>query len=80
MPKEFDDCVKNGGKVRTKNLKGNKYIRICYDKNGKSHAGEVMQRKKKSKAKKHYKKKNDPKALEASLRKLKAYYDEHYHS
>ena len=43
MPKDFDKCVKDGGKVRTKKLKGGKYIHICYDKNGKSHAGEVKE-------------------------------------
>jgi len=46
MPKDFMDCVKNGGKVRTKKLKNNKYIHICYDKNGNSYSGEVMTKKK----------------------------------
>jgi len=41
MPEGFDKCVKAGGKVRTKTLKDGKYMHICYDKNGKSHAGEV---------------------------------------
>lgn len=40
MPKAFDDCVKNGGKVRTKKLGGMKYMHICFI-NGKSYAGEV---------------------------------------
>ena len=79
MPKDFEDCVKNGGKVRTKNLKGNKYIRICYDKNGNSHAGEIMTRKDKSKAEQTQDKVNDSKVLAESLLKLKAYYNEHYH-
>lgn len=45
-PSGFDKCVKNGGRVRTKKLRGNKYVRICFLK-GKSYAGEVKERKKK---------------------------------
>ena len=45
MPKAFTDCVKNGGKVITKKLPKKKYMHICYDKNGKSHPGEVMTKK-----------------------------------
>ncbi|KKU88269.1 MAG: hypothetical protein UY18_C0017G0003 [Microgenomates group bacterium GW2011_GWF2_47_9] len=41
MPADFDKCVADGGKVRTKPLSGGKYMHICYDKEGKSHAGEV---------------------------------------
>ena len=44
MPQAFNECVKNGGKVRTKKLKGGKYIRICYL-GGKSYAGEVKKKK-----------------------------------
>lgn len=47
MPKEFDRCVKAGGKVITKELKGDKYMHICYDKDGTSHPGEVKTKKKK---------------------------------
>ena len=50
MPEDFDKCVKEGGKVRTKTLSKGRYIHICYDKNGKSHAGEVKTKKKKSKS------------------------------
>lgn len=46
MPAKFDRCVKNGGKVRTKKLKGGKYMPICYL-NGKSYAGEVHKKKEK---------------------------------
>lgn len=42
MPKAFTDCVKNGGRVRTKKLDNEKYIHICYL-NGKSYAGETKQ-------------------------------------
>ena len=44
MPKPFEDCVKNGGRVRTKKLSGGRYIKICYI-NGKSYAGEVHKKK-----------------------------------
>jgi putative hemolysin len=46
MPADFLACVKNGGKVRTKELSGGKYIHICKDKNGKWHKGEVKTKKK----------------------------------
>jgi len=80
MPEEFDNCVRNGGKVRTKNLKNNKYIRICYDKGGNSYAGEVMDRRKNPKAKKFHKKKDNPKVLKESILRLKDYYNECYHN
>ncbi len=44
MPKAFTECVKNGGRVRTKKLSGGRYIRICFL-NGKSYAGEVKTKK-----------------------------------
>lgn len=78
MPKEFDDCVKNGGKVRRKYLKGNKYITICYDKGGKSHAGEVKMKKKKSKAERQRKQIADSKRLAASLQRLQKHFNENY--
>lgn len=40
MPQAFDNCVKLGGRVRTKKLKGGKYMHICF-KGGKSYAGYV---------------------------------------
>lgn len=48
MPAGFDRCVKNGGRVRTKKLSGGRYMHICWL-NGKSYAGEVHTKKKKSK-------------------------------
>jgi len=45
MPAAFESCVKRGGRVRTKTLSGNRYMRICYI-GGKSFAGEVKTRKK----------------------------------
>ena len=47
MSKDFEMCVKKGGRVRTKKLKGGKYIHICFL-NGKSYAGEVRTAKKKT--------------------------------
>jgi len=41
MPADFDKCVKEGGRVRTMPVKGGRFMRICFDKAGKSHAGEV---------------------------------------
>jgi hypothetical protein len=40
MPKEFDACRKGGGKVRTVQLSGGKYVHVCYL-NGKQYRGEV---------------------------------------
>ncbi len=45
MPRGFMKCVREGGRVRTKKLKGGRYQRFCY-KNGKSYAGEVKKKKK----------------------------------
>lgn len=48
MPKEFDEAVKNGARVRTKKLSGGRYMHIAFLK-GKSYAGEVKKAKKESK-------------------------------
>ncbi|MHA1303083.1 MAG: hypothetical protein ACTSPI_05205 [Candidatus Heimdallarchaeaceae archaeon] len=45
MPEAFEICRRNGGKIRTKKLKGNKYMHICILK-GKTYAGEVKKKKK----------------------------------
>ena len=45
MPKAFEECVKSGGRVRTMNLKGGRYMYVCF-KDGKSYAGEVHTKKK----------------------------------
>lgn len=47
VPEAFDKCVREGGRIRTKQLKDGKYIRICYL-NGKSYPGEVKEKKSKS--------------------------------
>lgn len=46
MPADFDKCVSEGGKVITKRVNKGEYMHICFDKAGKSHAGEVKQYKK----------------------------------
>ena len=47
MPKDFVKCVKSGGRVRTIKPNAKTHMPICYDKAGKSHAGEVKKTKKK---------------------------------
>jgi len=37
---DFDACVKNGGKVITKQLSAHHYIHMCKDMNGKWYSGE----------------------------------------
>ena len=34
MPRAFDECVKNGGRVRTIKPSPNKYLHVCYPKGG----------------------------------------------
>lgn len=51
MPKQFNECVQSGGRVRTKRMADGKYLHICF-KDGESYAGEVKKKKKpKKKAK-----------------------------
>ena len=45
MPEGFDKCESEGGKVKTMSLSKGRYMKICYDKAGKSHAGEVHTKK-----------------------------------
>lgn len=47
-PAGFDNCVKNGGRVRTKELGSGKYMHLCF-RDGKSFAGEVKHKLKKGK-------------------------------
>jgi DNA gyrase inhibitor GyrI len=78
MPQDFNNCVKNNGKVITKKLKNGRYVRICFDKKGKAYTGEIKMIKK-SKAKHSSKKKtNDPVVLAKDLLRLKSYFDENY--
>ncbi len=48
MPKAFNDCVKNGGRVVTMPLSGDRYFHIC-NLNGKSYAGEIKTKEPKDK-------------------------------
>lgn len=41
MPKDFNKCVKSGGRVRTVKPTKATNMKVCYDKKGKSHAGHV---------------------------------------
>jgi hypothetical protein len=45
MPKEFDDCVKRGGKIHTETLANDKYQHVCVI-GGKFFYGEVKTKKK----------------------------------
>jgi len=45
MPAAFEKCVREGGRVRTMKVKGGRYMRVCFDKQGKSHASEVKKTK-----------------------------------
>jgi len=74
--KDFDECAKNGGKVVQKKLKGGRYINICYDKEGKSHAGEIrVTKKKKFNHKTHKANARTTKTTEEQLQKLKLHFD-----
>lgn len=44
MPKGFTECVRRGGRVRTKKLSGDRYIKLCFI-GGKSYAGEAHKKK-----------------------------------
>lgn len=76
MPKEFENCVKNGGRVRTKKLKNGRYMKICYDKNGNSHPGEIKKKKQASKDKKI----EEAKTLQKKLVELRDYFNSNYSS
>jgi len=41
MPKAFEDCVKNGGRVRTVKPSKDTYAHICFPKSGDAVWGEV---------------------------------------
>ena len=42
-PQSFDNCRKGGGKIRTIELKGGKYMHVCFL-SGKSYKGEVKEK------------------------------------
>jgi hypothetical protein len=45
MPADFEKCIREGGRVRTKKLSKGRFIHICYLGN-KSFAGEIKTKKK----------------------------------
>jgi len=50
MPEAFESCRRNGGKIRTKKIKGtNKYMHICIPKGGGPSVGGHVKTKKGSK-------------------------------
>jgi len=51
MPASFDNCVKKGGKVITKELPKNRYMHICYM-DGKGYPSDVKTKMKKMMMKK----------------------------
>ena len=42
-PADFDRCIKEGGKVRTKTINDMEYMHVCF-KDGKSYAGDVKKK------------------------------------
>lgn len=46
MPADFLKCISEGGKVITKRTNKSEYIKLCKDKSGKWHTGEVHKYKK----------------------------------
>ena len=80
MPKDFTDCVKNGGRVVTKQINDKKYIHICYDKNGKPHSGEVKTKEKESSMEKEQRTIEESKELVQSLLELQKHFNSNYHA
>ncbi len=88
MRKDFEDCVKNGGRVRIKQLKNNKSIRICYDKAGNSFSGGITvgkpveeDREKKIEQQQQQQKQVDvSKNLSEMLLELQAHINTNYHT
>jgi len=46
MPKDFEDCVKQGGRMWTEKLPNNKYRHVCRV-GGKNHYGHIKTKKEK---------------------------------
>lgn len=45
MPKAFDKCIKDNGRIRTRTLSKGRFQRLCFI-GGKSFAGEIKKKKK----------------------------------
>jgi hypothetical protein len=77
VPKDFDDCVKDSGKVITKRLKHGRYMHICFDKKGKAYPGEIKKKKKSKSNKKIIK---NARATKDDLMKLQKVLHEKFHN
>lgn len=84
MRKDFENCVKNGGRVRVKQLKNNKSIKICYDKEGNSFSGGITVGKPvetiKEQKVEQEQKIDTPKDLSDRLVELQKHINAHYHT
>ena len=84
MRKDFENCVKNGGRVRVKQLKNNKSIKICYDKEGNSFSGGITVGKSvetiKEQTVEQEQKIDTPKDLSDRLVELQKHINAHYHT
>jgi putative hemolysin len=88
MRKDFENCIKNGGRLRIKQLKNNKSIRICYDKEGNSFSGGITTNKPIEDDKEKSAEKQQPqqsqvevsKGLLERLLELQNYINGHYHT
>lgn len=83
--RNFTECARNGGKVVTKRTKNGKVLKICYDKEGGSHARVIRGKKHYNKPhnaqKRHEVKKEEQEykpATTEELLKLKAHFDKMY--
>lgn len=79
--KNFTECAKNGGKIVTKRTKNGKVLKICYDKNGGSHARVIRRKKNYNKQIKQHNKVETQSHTPASaedLLKLKEHFDKMY--
>jgi hypothetical protein len=88
MRKDFENCIKNGGRLRIKQLKNNKSIRICYDKEGNSFSGGITINKPIENNKEESIEKQQPQQLQVEVSKgllerlleLQNYINGHYHT
>lgn len=71
----FEKCIKAGGKIIIKRLKYGRYVRVCFDKKGKAHSGEIKKRKKNKSNEKIVK---NAKATEEDLMRLQKIFHERY--
>ena len=84
MYKDYDEAIREVGKFKIKKIGNNKYVHICYDKNGKEYIGPVFTKKERhQKSKKVEKKKKNHakyKTDDKELQKLKDFFDARRHA